>query len=597
MKKIALFLILALLLPIIAGCTALGASVSQETAQAAAETAVQTATQTAQDQQISVESIVQSSSQDLTSMAVVTLSGSSASVEGDGVTVDGSTVTITKGGSYTLTGTLADGQIIVDASKDETVELILNGVSITSSTSAAIYAKQSDMTIVTLAEGTENSLSDASNYVYANATEDEPSAALFAKDDLLIRGTGSLFIYGNYQNGVTSKDNLVVEGGTITIDAVNHGMRGKDSVSVLGGTITITAGDDGIQSDTADTGSVLIEGGTIDITCAHDGIQAEGTLTVSGGEITILAGGGYTTESYSADESYKGLKSGGTVLVSGGTIYSNSLDDAIHAAKTVTVSGGTLTLLSRDDGIHADETVNIAGGVIDILICYEGLEGAVVNISGGTVSLLAADDGINAADANATGQRDRMGGFGGTSSGDTSLQVNISGGVINVNAYGDGIDSNGSVTMSGGELYISGPLSSANGALDYDNSFILSGGVLAAAGSTGMAQTPGQNSTQPSVIVYFSQSQSAGNTYLLTNSSGTVLLSITPEKDFQCIVLSAPELQTGSSYAVYESSDGTLDNATLLYDFTISSIITSVGGTSQTQQNNWMQQPQQQRRP
>ncbi len=588
MKKIALFLIFTILLAMLAGCTASGASVTQETVQAA----TQAATQTAQEQQISVESIVQNSAQELNAMAVVTLSGSSASVEGDGVTIDGNTVTVTKGGSYTLTGTLEDGQIIVDASKDETVELILNGVSITSSTTAAIYAKQSDMTIVTLAEGTENVLSDASAYVYASAEEDEPSAALYAKDDLLIRGTGTLYVYGNYQNGVTSKDDLVVEDGTIYIEAQNHGMRGKDSVSVLGSTLTISAGDDGIQADNAEAGTVLVEGGTIDITCAHDGIQAEGTLTVTGGQITILAGGGYTTESYSTDESYKGLKSNTAVLISGGTINSNSLDDAIHSSNTVTITGGTLSLLSRDDGIHADETLNISGGVINILISYEGLESGVVNISGGTISLLAADDGINAADASASGQADRMGGFGGMSSGDTSLQVNISGGVINVNAYGDGIDSNGSVTMSGGELYISGPLSSANGALDYDSSFILSGGVLAAAGSTGMAQTPGQNSTQPSVIVYFSQSQSAGNTYLLTDASGTVLLSITPDKDFECIVLSAPGLKTGSSYAVYESSDGTMTNATQLYDFTISGIITSVGGTAQTQQNSWTQQPQ-----
>lgn len=584
MKKTALFLLLTILLPVMAGCAALGTGASQE--------AIQVAAQTAQEQQISVDSLLQSSAQELESMASITLNGSSASAEGEGVAIDGNTVTITKGGSYTLTGTLTDGQIVVDAGKDDAVELVLNGVSVSSTTSAAIYAKKADMTVVTLAEGTENSLSDASSYVYASAGDDEPSAALYAQDDLLIRGAGSLSVYGNYQNGVTSKDNLVVEGGTVAINAVNHGLRGKDSVSVLGGAVTITAGNDGIQADVADTGSVLIEGGIINITCEHDGIQAEGTLTVSGGEITILAGGGYTTESYSADESYKGLKSGGTVLISGGTIFCNSLDDAIHAAASVTVSGGTLTLLSRDDGIHADGTVNVSGGVIDIPICYEGLESAVVNISSGTVSLLAADDGINAADANAAGQRDRMGAYGGTGSGNTSLQVNISGGVITVDAYGDGVDSNGSVTMSGGELYVSGPLSSANGALDYDGSFILSGGVLAAAGSTGMAQTPGQNSTQPSVIVYFGQAQAAGNTYLLTNASGTVLLSITPSKEFECVVLSAPELKTGSAYAVYESADGTLANATLLYDFTISGIITSVGGTVQTQQNNWMQQPQ-----
>jgi hypothetical protein len=590
MKKIALLLVFLILLPMIAGCTALGASNTQGTAQAAA--------QTAQEQQLSVESIQSISVQELSPMAVIMLNGTSAAAEGEGVTIDGAAVTITKGGSYTLSGALTDGTIVVDAGKKETVELILNGVSISSSTGAAIDCKQAQMTIVTLAEGTENSLRDASAYVYAAASEDEPNAALFARDDLLIRGTGSLDVQGNFQNGVVSKDNLVIESGIIAVEAVNNGLRGKDSVSVLGGAITITAGNDGIQADNEGSGAVLIEGGSIDITSAHDGIQAASALTVSGGEIQILAGGGYTTESYSSEESYKALKSAGALLISGGIVSVNSLDDAIHAAKSVTVSGGTLTLLSRDDGIHADETLNVTGGTIDIQICYEGLESAVVNISGGTVRLLSADDGINAADPNASGQGDRMGNFGGMNAGDSSLQVNITGGYITINAYGDGIDSNGSVTMSGGELYITGPLSSGNGALDYDSSFVMSGGALAAAGSVGMAQTPGQNSTQPSVIVYFSQSQSAGNSYLLTDASGTVLLSITPEKDFQCIVFSAPEMKTGSGYAVYESGDGTLANATRLYDFTISGIITSVGGTdAQTRQNNWMQQPQQQRRP
>ncbi|MBE0601323.1 MAG: carbohydrate-binding domain-containing protein, partial [Firmicutes bacterium] len=219
--------------------------------------------------------------------------------------------------------------------------------------------------------------------------------------------------------------------------------------------------------------------------------------------------------------------------------------------------------------------------------CYEGLEGLTVNISGGTLTLRSDDDGINAAATNTDGPKGPLINPG--------LQVSISGGLIYVSADGDGIDSNGSVTMSGGELYISGSLSSSYGALDYDSSFAMSGGVLAAAGATGMAQTPGLNSTQPSVIVYFSQAQTAGKTYWLTNASGTVLLSVTPDKDFQCIVLSVPELSAGSGYALYESSGGTMANATLLYDFTISGIITSVGGTDQTRQDSWAQPPQQRR--
>ena len=221
------------------------------------------------------------------------------------------------------------------------MELVLSGVSITSESSAAIYAKQADKTIITLFDGTQNTLTDASNYQYADASEDEPSAALFSKDDLVIRGSGSLTVYGNYQNGITAKDDLVIEGGTITVQAVNHGLRGKDSVTVLGGAVTIDAGDDGIQSDNtadSDKGTILIAGGTLEITSVHDGIQAQTAISVTGGEIIIQAGGGYTVESYSAQESYKGLKSAGTVYISDGEITVNSLDDAIHAGTAVTVS-------------------------------------------------------------------------------------------------------------------------------------------------------------------------------------------------------------------------------------------------------------------
>ena len=590
-KRYLLILVL-LLSALIVGCSVSGAEVVLLTE----DTQVTSAASAAQ---ISVESVTQVSTQDLQQMATITLSGSGALAEGSGVTIDGSTVTITAGGVYTLTGTLDDGQIVVDAGKDDTVELVLSGVSIASSSSAAIYVKQADLTIVTLADGTVNTLSDGSSYVYSDASTDEPNAALFSKDDLTIRGTGALTVYGNYRSGIVSKDDLVIESGTIAVEAQNHGVRGKDSVTILDGTLTITAGNDGIQSDNAEDaarGYVLIGGGTISMTAAYDGIQAETSLSVSGGTLSIQSGGGYATESYSTEESYKGLKSGGTIGITGGEIAINSLDDAIHASDTVSVSGGYLSLMSRDDGIHADGTVNITGGNVDIQICYEGIEGAVINIGGGTISMLAADDGINAADASASGQGNRMGQPGGWgSSGSSSLQVNISGGVIVIDAYGDGVDSNGVITMSGGELYISGSLSSANSAIDYDSSFNMSGGVLAAAGATGMAQAPDSSSSQPSVFLYFTSTQEAGSAYLLTNASGTVLLSYTPGKEFQCIVFSAPELSVGSSYSIYESTDGTLDNATQLYNFTLSSTITSVGSsrttqTWQTQQNVGPQQ-------
>lgn len=569
MKKMLYILVIALLLPAIVSCSAAGT-----------ESVASGTTLAASAEQAAEETAAAVFSDTLTQMAVITLGGSGATAEGEGVSIDGSTVTITAEGSYTLSGTLTDGQIVIDAGKDDTVELVLAGVSIASSQSAAIVETQADLLVVTLADGTQNTLSDAAVYVYSNSSTDEPNAALFAKDDLILRGGGSLTVYGNAQNGVATKDDLVIESGTITVTAVNHALRGKDSVTVLGGTLTLTAGDDGIQSDNAEdsgSGTILIEGGAIGITAAHDGMQAETSLSITGGTVGIVSGGGYTTESYSEEESYKGLKSAGSLAVTGGDITVNSLDDAVHGGGSVTVSGGTLTLMSRDDGIHADGTVTIADGVVAIQICYEGIEGTVINLQGGTVSMLCADDGINAADTAQSGQGDQMGGMNDT---EGSLEVNISGGTITINAYGDGLDSNGYVTMTGGALYISGPLSSANGAIDYNGTFILSGGVLAAVGSTAMAQTPSQESAQASVIVYFTQTQEAGTTVYLTDADGDVMLSYTPDKEYQCVVFSSPELQTGGSYQVYAGSGGDITSASLVESFSQTGTVTSVGGGS-----------------
>ncbi len=487
--------------------------------------------------------------------ADIILRGTSAAASGDGVEIHGATITLTKGGVYRLTGSLVDGMVIVDAGKDETVELILNSVTMTAASTAAIVCRQAERVIVTLAEGTKNELRDAANDIQA-AQEDEPSAVLYAKDDLLIRGEGSLQINGGRQNGVSTKKTFTLQSGTLLVEAANHGLLGKDSVELQGGMLQITAQNDGIQSG-GKHGTVLIEGGTVHIVSGADGIQAESALMISGGEIDILAGGGSAASGDS--QSRKALKSSGMLRITGGELRLNSLDDAVHAATGVLVSGGVLALQSGDDAVHAGEQLQITGGSMEIVSALEGLESEVVEISGGVLSMHTADDGMNAVGNHA--------------------RLEISGGVIRINADGDGVDSNGTVTMSGGELIISGPESMDYGALDYDDSFLISGGVLAAAGYTGVGQAPGADSTQPSVMITFTAMQTDGSTYLLTDDEGTILLSVRPEKAFQTLVLSTPELAAGEQYRLYRSTDGTLTGAMMVYDFTISDIITLLGDT------------------
>lgn len=220
---------------------------------------------------------------DATSGTQITLNGSSAEVSGSGASWSAGKLTISSEGTYIISGNLDNGCIYVNAENKAKVHIVLKGVNITNSRGPAIFIENADKTIITLAEGTTNVLTDGKSYTEGNA-------CLFSKDDLTINGTGALEVNGNFNNGIGCKNDLKIVSGTIAIKAVTNGLKGNDSVSVFGGSISINAGKDGIKADTADTegkGFVYIEAGNISITAADDGIQAETSLGVLGGSVTV----------------------------------------------------------------------------------------------------------------------------------------------------------------------------------------------------------------------------------------------------------------------------------------------------------------------
>ncbi len=478
----------------------------------------------------------------------ITLSGDSISMDGSGATAKGSTLTITEAGSYILSGKLTDGQIVIAATKNDAVQLILNGVDIYCSTTAPIYCSQADKLTITLVKGSVNKVSDGSSYVLASG-EDEPNAAIFSMDDLIIEGSGTVNLTANYNNGIASKDDLVIKEGTMIVNAKNDALRGRDSVEITGGNFTLVAGGDGIQSNNdedATKGFINISGGTFTITSTGDGIQAETTLAISGGIFKITSGGGATK---TASDSSKGLKATGDLTVSGGTFNINSADDGLHSNANITIEKGTITIASADDGMHTDADLTINGGTLTISKSYEGIEGANVIINAGDISIVASDDGINSAGGSDTGMDSRPGRNSFVDGG--SYNVTLNGGTINIDASGDGIDSNGNLDITGGTILVSGPTNDGNGVLDYQNSCSISGGILVAVGSTGMAEAPGSNSSQNSFILSLASSQAAGSTIKLCDASGNVLVSYTPAKTYQSVVVSTPELAIGSTYTLY----------------------------------------------
>ena len=441
---------------------------------------------------------------------VIKLSDDSTTCDSDAVQISGNTVTIIDEGTYILSGTLTDGMVIVDAEDTDKVQLVLDGVDITSAESAAIYVREADKVFITTASDSQNTLTNGGTYTAID--DNNIDAAIFSKSDLTLNGAGSLTITAKAGHGVVSKDDLVLTSRTYQIDAASHGLSGKDSVRIASGSYTIVSGKDGIHAENADDtslGFVYLADGTFDITSDGDGISAGNWLQADGGVYTVKAGRGsenvqksdgewqfgpgQQTESTDTTEedtvSMKAIKAAGELILKGGKYSLDSADDTIHSNANITISDGEFTLASGDDGIHADSATTISGGTIDITESYEGIEGL-------------------------------------------------------------------SIDITGGETYVSGPTNDGNSALDYNGTGTVTGGIFIAAGSSGMAENFGDSSTQ-GVMMVTVNSQAAGSAVSLSDSSGNELVSWTPEKEYTSVIISCPEITTGQEYTLTTGSDTT----------------------------------------
>jgi len=392
----------------------------------------------------------------------IVLNGTSISVTGSGVTVASSVATITAPGTYSVSGSLTDGQLVVDAATSGKVKIILNGANVVSAANAPLYIKNATKAILYLTPETTNSLADGS----ANTLD----GALYSAPKLSIWGSGTLTVTGKADGGIVTGSGLIIEDGVYQV----------------------TATESTIKSD-----------------------------------------------------------------------------------KNIIIDGGTFTLAAGNDGIHGEEALTFNGGNIVISKSEEGIESAAITINAGAnIQLTSTDDGVNA------------------SSGDDSSDnhIYINGGYLYVNATGDGIDSNGYIDMTDGVVVVNGPTTNSNGAIDYDKTFTISGGLLIAAGSSGMTQAPSTSSTQNSAKITFSSSKQANQLVRVQDASGNNIVTFSPAKTYQSLVVSSPSLVKGSSYTVYTggSSTGTATNG--LYEggtytagtqsatFTVSNAVTSVSG-------------------
>ena len=602
-KLLALFCATTLSMTAVAGCTGTKSStgnvVSSETETNAEETSAQSEAGTFSSADMFTERDLAGTYEE-SGAVYVTLSDDGITGETDGVVIDGQMVTITAEGTYIFSGTLSEGQIVVDADNAK-VQIVFDNVDITCASSAAVYVKSAEKVFVTLAEGSQNTLRNTDEYVAID--DNNIDAVIFAKSDLTLNGTGSLTIVSAEGHGIVSKDDLKITGGTYDITAAGHALSGKDSVRIADGTFILTAEKDGIHAENADDeekGYIYIADGDFTITSDGDGMDASNIVQIEDGTLDITAGGGAANslkthesdvpggpgggmsqnierpdgesmpQDTTTDESgtsTKGIKAGGGMYLNGGTYQIDSADDSIHSNANITIADGTYTLATGDDGVHADDALTVNGGTITVTESYEGLEGLTVTINDGTIDITARDDGINTAGGT---DQSGFGTFGDHFKGmdsaddeteettDNEMWMELNGGYIHILAGGDGVDSNGDLTINGGEIYIDGPSDNGNSAIDYGDrsSAYVNGGTLVAIGSSGMAEVMSDSSKQKVLMVKLGEQMEAGDVEL-TDSEGNVIVSYTALKTYDCVIISTAEVESGATYTLTTSGTTT----------------------------------------
>lgn len=509
---------------------------------------------TGDDDDIDVEDAVALTGSEI----MMRLAGTTATVENNNgcVEVVEKSATITCPGDYYVTGTSTDFQVIVNTpgvdGEGNTCIYLYNAT--LKSSGAPILVKNADKTVLHLVKGTTNSVEDGSSasthlFEKVNGTQDTAKAAIYAKDDLNIKGAGKLTVTANYNNGIQSSNDLKIKNGNIIVTAVENGLKGKGSLVISGGTLNITAKNgDGLESDecTEDNsgnctgivdgkGIVVISGGNVTVNAGDDGVQAYNYVLVcdssDAATVNIKSTG-------------KGVVSDKYVFVNGGTITVDATDDGLHSGLNVHMNGGNVTISTKDDGIHADSTLYLNGSTINVKTAYEGMEAFYIRAQAGITSTYATDDGWNAAggtDNNSTNTGNQgwaqsgPGGMGGGMQSSSKGYIVITGGYHYVSASGndiDVLDANGTATQTGGVMILEIPTSTSGGAqyapggnqggstgtgcstnnagglIDTDNGFTISGGVMIGFGSR-TEEYPNCSSTNYTGSNYYGASNAA----------------------------------------------------------------------------------------
>ena len=512
----------------------------------------------------------------------------------DGVTVEDGTLTITKAGTYKLSGEY-QGQIKVETADSDAVRLVLDNANITNSSGAALNVVNADEVILYSASGTTNTISDGADYTATG--EDDPDAVVYSKADLTIAGEGTLKVNGNHEDGIHTSDGLVIASGTLEVNAANTGIKGKDYVDILGGTINVTAQQDGIKS-TNDTdegkGWTRLSNGTVTVNAGDNGFKASRVVEISGGSLTV-------------EQSDEGIEAQ-YINVSGGDVNVTSADDGMNASLKTSDSESTDSSANTSDTANQQQNSQQQGSIPGgqqsgtsnqqqqgmgqpPAMSGTSQDGTSQNGASGTAQQQNntqnqgnqnmgqppampggnAQDGKSQNGTTGTGQQGMgqppqggMPGGGGTFE-VVDAAINVSGGNITVNAEGDGIDSNGVTTLSGGTLIVNGPSQGGNAALDTNGDLLLNGATVLSGSTADMFEAPSTNSTSGYLKLTNSSGFEQGSTVQVADSSGKVVANYKVTKsNVQLVLVSSSSIVKGQSYTAYTTTSAVDSNAASL---------------------------------
>lgn len=400
----------------------------------------------------------------------------SVTLNEDDIVIYNEIINITNSGTYIFEGNYTDVLINVDVDKnldDGVVYLVLNGTKLIGYSDNIINIISANDVIINIEDNTDNYIYQ----YYATNEIDKSGAAIYSKEDLIITGYGNLYIETNYNDGINSRDDLVIEYVNLVIVSEEDGIVGKDLLVLDSVNIDITSGKDGIKSTNSDDdtkGSILIESGVFNVTSVENAIEAATTLQINDGEFNLESGGGYVgvikditvgegsngyVQPNQTDVSSKSLKAL-NIKIYNGEFNLSSYEDAIHSDNDLYISGGIFYIECGDDGVHANNNVVIDYIQLYIINAYEGIEGSSITINGGIIDVNVLDDAINSSSSYGI--------------------LTINGGTIKLYSIGDGIDSNGDLLITGGEIIIQNEAIYTMGdyAIDVDGEITVTGGTI-----------------------------------------------------------------------------------------------------------------------